>query len=136
MDMVRRKKRILDTATHPNLIFYRGVGAICIPRHRRPYSESGALQIHKEVALRTRAGVAVAIAARRKLLRSSNGMRELIIIVDDLQRVDVDADLTKARGAIMNGLVRHALSILTFRHVGRSLAVEECVVLLSPLSQR
>lgn len=118
------------------MIFYRGIGAISIPRHRWSYSEPGALQIHEEVALGTRAGVAVAIAACRELLRSPNGMRELVIIVDDLQCVDVDANLTKARGAIMNGLVGHALSILAFRHVGRSLAVEERVVLLSPLSQR
>lgn len=122
--------------THPNLIFYRGIGAIGVPRHRRPYSEPGPLQVHEEVALRTRAGVAVAVAARGELLRSSVGAGELIIIVDDLKCVDVDADFIESREAVMNGLVLHALPIFAFRHVGRSLAVEKRIVLLASLSQR
>lgn len=63
-------------------------------------------------------------------------MRKLIIIVDNLECIDVDANLIESGGAIMNRLVVNALPILAFCHVGQALAVKQRIVFLISLSQR
>lgn len=118
------------------MIIYCGVGSTGLPRVTRTYSEPSALKVHEEVALRTRPSVAVAITACRKLLRSSNGLRKLVIIVDDLKCVDIQSDFVESSCAVVNRLVMRALPIFTSRHVGRPFAVEQRVVFLVSLAQR
>lgn len=123
-------------STHPNLIFYRRIGASGFPRHGRPHPEASSLEVHKEVSLRTRAGVAVAVAAGGELLRPTHYVGELVVVVDDLERVNVEPDLVEARRAIVDRLVVDAFAVLAPRDVRRALAVEQRVVLGVALAER
>lgn len=128
--------RLVNLLSCLNLIFYRGIGAVDFPRIRRSYSEARALKVHEEITLWTWSRVAITVTARRKLLWSSNGMWELIIIVDDLKCANVDANFMESRCAVVNGLVMHALSIFALWHIVKPFAVKEWVVFLRSLFQR
>lgn len=84
---------------------YDRVLALGFPLGAGSYPERRPLQVDREVTLRAEAGVAVAVASRTERLRLARPIREPMVVLDDLQRSDVDPDLAVVRRAVADALV-------------------------------
>lgn len=84
---------------------YDRVLALGFPLGAGSYPERRPLQVDREVTLRAEAGVAVAVARRTERLRLAGPIGEPVVVLDDLQRPDVEPDLAVVRRAVADALV-------------------------------